>query len=132
MNTLPEWGALAFGLVVGWFTYFVNRHRREDVSLADVATIIGALGGGAVLALFPEESALFGAYGIGLAVGFFGYFMLLVAMVLGTRGWTLEWFLDGRKPPPQTGQIVGTDRPMIAGPNTAAKVVKEQGSVKVP
>ena len=59
MNTLQEWGGFAFGLVVGWFTYFVNRHRKEDVSLADVATIIGALGGGAVLALFPAKSALF-------------------------------------------------------------------------
>lgn len=127
MTTLQEWGAFAFGVVVGWFTYFVNRHRREEVSLADVATIIGALGGGAVLALFPEESRLFGAYGMGLAVGFFGYFVLLVAMVLATRGWTLEWFLDGRKPPPRKDQIVSADpdRPMIAGPDTAAPIVKE-------
>jgi hypothetical protein len=127
MTTLQEWGAFAFGLVVGWFTYFVNRHRREDVSLADVATIIGALGGGAVLALFPEESRLFGAYGMGLAVGFFGYFVLLVVMVLATHGWTLEWFLDGRKPPPGKDQIVSADpdRPMITGPDTATTVVRE-------
>ena len=47
-------GAFAFGLVIGWFTYFVNRYRKE-VALADVATIIGAIGGGAVLALFPPR-----------------------------------------------------------------------------
>lgn len=127
MNTLQEWGAFAFGLVVGWFTYFVNRHRKEDVSLADVATIIGALGGGAVLALFPAKSALFGAYGIGLAVGFFAYFLVLVIIVISQfkNKWTFEWFLDGRKPGPRDTQVVSTDRPMIAGPSAAAKIVKE-------
>lgn len=127
MNTLPEWGAFAFGLVVGWFTYFVNRHRKEDVSLADVATIIGALGGAAVLALFPAKSALFGAYGAGLAVGFFAYFLVLVLIVRSQRGnqWTFEWFLDGRKPAPRDTQVVSTDRPMIAGSNATAKIVKE-------
>jgi hypothetical protein len=70
---------------------------------------------------------LFGAYGMGLAVGFFGYFVLLVVMVLATQGWTLEWFLDGRKPPPGRDQIVSADpdRPMIAGPDTAPTVVRE-------
>jgi hypothetical protein len=127
VNTLPEWGAFAFGLVVGWFTYFVNRHRKEDVSLSDVATIIGALGGAAVLALFPAKSVLFGAYGAGLAVGFFAYFLVLVLIVLSQRGnqWTFEWFLDGRKPVPRDTQVVSTDRPMIAGSNATAKIVKE-------
>ncbi len=55
---ITEWGALAFGVVIGWYTYFVNRHRAE-VKIADVASIIGAIGGGAVLALFPEQSRLF-------------------------------------------------------------------------
>lgn len=93
-----EWGALCFGAVIGWFTYFVNRYR-EKVALADVATIIGALGGALVLALFPEQTTLFAAYGIGLALGFFGYFIVLIAMVLSQKGWAMDWFLDGRRPP---------------------------------
>jgi len=92
-----EWGAFAFGLVIGWFTYFVNRYRSEVV-LGDVASIIGAVGGGAVLALFPTGSAMFGAYGVGLAVGFFGYFVVLLVLVKCSLGWTWEWFLDGRRP----------------------------------
>lgn len=113
MNTMAEWGAFGFGLVIGWFTYFVNRHRKDEVSLADVATIVGALGGAAVLALFPARSALFGAYGIGLAVGFFGYFALLAVMVWRAKGWTVEWFLDGRKPAPRRGQQPSEDHPFL-------------------
>lgn len=90
-------GAFAFGLVIGWFTYFVNRYRK-DVALGDVATIIGALGGGAVLALFPAQTNLFTSYGMGLAVGFFAYFFVLLLMVLFTKGWSLAYFLDGRRP----------------------------------
>ena len=127
MNTLPQWGALAFGLVIGWFTYFVNRHRSDAVSIADVASVIGALGGGAILGLFPAGSTLFGAYGIGLAIGFFGYFLLLVVMLVSQRkrGWTFEWFLDGRKPQPTGQQVVSADKPMLAGADTAAKIVPE-------
>ena len=127
MNTLPQWGALAFGLVIGWFTYFVNRHRSDAVSIADVASVIGALGGGAILGLFPARSVLFGAYGIGLAIGFFGYFLLLVVMVVSERGrgWTFEWFLDGRKPRPAGQQMVSADKPMLTGADTAGKIVPE-------
>jgi hypothetical protein len=127
VNTLPQWGALAFGLVIGWFTYFVNRHRTDAVSIADVASVIGALGGGAILGLFPARSVLFGAYGIGLAIGFFGYFLLLVVMVVSQRGrgWTFEWFLDGRKPRPASQQMVSADKPMLTGADTAGKIVPE-------
>jgi hypothetical protein len=127
VNTLPQWGALAFGLVIGWFTYFVNRHRSDAVSIADVASVIGALGGGAILGLFPARSALFGAYGIGLAIGFFGYFLLLVIMVVSQRGrgWTFEWFLDGRKPRPAGQQMVSADKPMLTDADTAGKIVRE-------
>src|SRR5690348_8602907 len=99
-----DWGAFAFGAVIGWFTYFVNRYRAQ-VTLADVATVIGALGGAAVLALFPAGSQLFSAYGIGLAVGFFGYFLSLVVLVTVSSGWSAAWFLDGRRPALPDGQI---------------------------
>jgi uncharacterized membrane protein YeaQ/YmgE (transglycosylase-associated protein family) len=126
VNTLAQWGALAFGLVIGWFTYFVNRHRTDTVSLSDVASIIGALGGGAILGLFPAKTALFGAYGLGLAIGFFGYFLILLIMVRcqKSRGWTFEWFLDGRKPGPAGNQVVSAERPMLRA-DGAGNIVRE-------
>jgi len=50
-----------------------------------------------VLTLFPEQTDLFGAYGIGLFLGFFGYFAFLLILVKRSS-FTLEWFLDGRRP----------------------------------
>jgi hypothetical protein len=47
--------------------------------LSDVATVIGAVGGAAVTALFKKEE-LFGLYAIGLAAGFFAY--LIVSMIV--------------------------------------------------
>jgi len=43
------------------------------------------VGGGAVLGLFPARSDMFGAYGIGLALGFFGYFLMLVILVAKSK-----------------------------------------------
>jgi hypothetical protein len=78
---LEEWGALAFGLVIGWITYRTLR-RREGVALSDIATVLGAVGGAAVTAIF-RSPRLFGAYSVGLAFGFFGYFITgLIAMGL--------------------------------------------------
>ncbi|GAA3237767.1 hypothetical protein [Actinocorallia longicatena] len=120
--TFVQFGALAFGMVIGWFTYFVNRYR-QTVGLADVATIIGALGGGAILTLFPEESELFAAYGIGLALGFFGYFGLLLLLVRKTDGFTTAWFLDGRAPKLGDDERdgTGTNRAMRGTPADAPK-----------
>lgn len=111
---MQEWGAFAFGLVVGWLTYFVNRHRSGEVTLGDIASIVGAVGGAAVLALFPAGSDLLGAYGIGLAIGFFGYLAVLVVLVRKNRdaGWTSQWFLDGRRPVPRAGVEATKDRPL--------------------
>ncbi|MGQ0520832.1 MAG: hypothetical protein ACT4PX_06760, partial [Actinomycetota bacterium] len=80
-SSLQRWGAFSFGLVLGWFLYFLNRYRKE-ISLADLTTVLGAVGGGAILALFPAKTDLFGAYGVGLAAGFFGYFLVLMALVV--------------------------------------------------
>ncbi len=86
-------GAFSFGAVIGWFTYFTNRYRRE-INLSDIATIIGALVGAAILALFQPRTDLFGAYGFGLAVGFFGYFVVLLLMVAKSGTHSVDWFLD--------------------------------------
>jgi uncharacterized membrane protein YeaQ/YmgE (transglycosylase-associated protein family) len=73
-------GAFAFGAVVGWITYFIMR-RAQPTALTDVATIIGALGGAAILNLFEAKGPLFGAYAIGLAVGFFGFYIIYRSLI---------------------------------------------------
>jgi hypothetical protein len=104
---LQLWGAFAFGLVIGWFTYFVNRYRTGEVQLSDVLTLVGAIGGGAVLTLFQEGTDLFGAYGIGLAVGFFSYLLVLIVLVARSPNFTGEWFLDGRRKTVEQGWTGG-------------------------
>jgi hypothetical protein len=98
-------GAGCFGALIGWYVYYINRYRKGDVQFSDLVTLIGILGGTAVLAIFPARSDLFGAYGIGLAVGFFGYFLVLVGLVYRSPNFTVDWFLDGRRKLPN-GNIV--------------------------
>jgi hypothetical protein len=89
-------GAWCFGLLIGWFVYFVNRYRTET-SLSDIGALAGVVGGGAVLTLFPEQTDLFGAYGIGLAMGFFAYLGGLALLVKRSDNFDWDWFLDGRR-----------------------------------
>lgn len=97
MNTV-QIGAFGFGAVIGWYLYYINRYRGDSIGLSDLAAVIGAIGGAGVLALFPAGTELFGWYGIGLAGGFFAYFLFLVIAVLVSRRFTVEFFLDGRVP----------------------------------
>jgi hypothetical protein len=90
-------GAFGFGALLGWYLYYINRHRTEEVKLADLATVIGAIAGTIVLSLFDAKTDLFGAYGTGLAAGFFGYYLLLVFYVWRSEYFDVAWFLDGRK-----------------------------------
>jgi len=91
-------GAFCFGMLLGWYLYYINRYRKEEIKLNDLVTLIGALGGATILALFPAKSDLFGAYGVGLAIGFFGYFLFLVVLVaLSKTRFPWAWFLDGRR-----------------------------------
>jgi hypothetical protein len=90
-------GAAAFGALVGWFIYFINRYRTGGVGFSDLVTLIGVIGGAGVLKLFDTGTDLFGAYGIGLAIGFFGYFLVLVGLVYQSPNFTADWFLDGRR-----------------------------------
>jgi hypothetical protein len=94
---LQLWGAGCFGALMGWYVYYINRYRKGDVQLSDLVTLVGVLGGAGVLKLFPEQTALFGAYGIGLAVGFFGYLLVLIILVAKSPNFTIDWFLDGRR-----------------------------------
>lgn len=90
-------GAAGFGIIIGWYVYFINRYRKEDVQFSDIATVIGIIGGGAILALFPTGTDLFGAYGIGLFIGFFAYLITLSLQVRRSENFNIDWFLDGRR-----------------------------------
>lgn len=106
-------GAGGFGAIIGWYVYYINRYRKGDVQFSDLVTVIGIIGGTAVLQLFPAASDLFGAYGVGLFVGFFGYFVTLLILVSRTDNFQVDWFLDGRSRKPKASEQVGAGgRPM--------------------
>jgi hypothetical protein len=116
-------GALGFGTVIGWYLYFINRYRKAEVQIGDLTTVIGAIGGAGVLKLFGDTN-LFEAYGIGLALGFFGYFVVLIFLVGHSSAFNADWFLDGRRPNPPAGWGYGADaqgsvHAMAAAPATA-------------
>ena len=76
---LTSWGALGFGLVIGWVTYRTLRRKNDATALSDISAVIAAVGGAAVVALF-RIGPLFGAYCIGLTIGFFAYFIVNLAL----------------------------------------------------
>jgi fucose permease len=92
MGSITSIGAFCFGLVIGWVTYRTLRHTKTS-GLSDIATVIGAVGGAAVTKLFPQESETFGFYCIGLAIGFFVYFIvsLVIARMTNTLSAVNEW-----------------------------------------
>ena len=77
-------GALCFGVVMGWVTYRTLR-RVQSSGLTDLATVIGAVAGAAITAIWKPGTNAFGAYCIGLALGFFAY--LLFAVRKGSPDW---------------------------------------------
>jgi uncharacterized membrane protein YeaQ/YmgE (transglycosylase-associated protein family) len=83
-----EVGGLVFGLVIGWITYRTLRRTTEPVGLSSIATVVGAVGGGAVTTVFHTPK-LFGWYSIGLGIGFFAY------LVLGTWVFSDNTWLGG-------------------------------------
>jgi hypothetical protein len=117
-------GAGCFGAILGWFTYYVNRYRKSDVQLGDIVTLVGVVGGGAVLALFPAGSALFGAYGIGLFIGFFSYLGVLIVLVARSPNFDSDWFLDGRRRRPEPPSYI----PEAVAPTQRALDASETGS----
>lgn len=93
-----ETGAFGFGAVLGWNAYFINRYRK-DVLIGDLAAIISAVGGSAILVLFKAETVLFAFYGMGLAVGFFGYFVVLIILVAFSDKYGVDWLISGEGRP---------------------------------
>lgn len=99
LQSITILGAAGFGAIIGWLVYYINRYRKSEVQFSDLTTIIGIVGGAAVTSLFGDgDKVLFGAYGMGLFVGFFGYFIALLIMVRLSNGvFSVTWFLDGRR-----------------------------------
>jgi hypothetical protein len=86
MGASLAWGSICFGAVIGWITYYTMRKSTQPRTLSDITVILSALVGPAVLAVFPapiEETkqTMFGYYGIGLAVGFFAYYVVFVLLL---------------------------------------------------
>ncbi|HEX6173339.1 MAG TPA: hypothetical protein VF089_04940 [Candidatus Binatia bacterium] len=81
-------GSACFGFVIGWITLRTLRRKEGAAALSDIATVIGAVGGAGVTALFKSES-LFAGYSMGLFIGFVAY--LIVGLIIGGRddfkGW---------------------------------------------
>jgi hypothetical protein len=120
-------GAGVFGAIIGWYIYMINRYRKGDVQFSDLVTLIGIIGGGSILSLFKAETDLFGAYGIGLGIGFFGYFFVLLIMVRVSDSFDVDWFLDGRRKSPPEGYLIPagtaeTIHPMDVRPGTGPDV----------
>jgi len=99
-------GSWGFGAIIGWYVYYINRYRKTDVQFSDLVTLIGILGGSTVLTLFPSNTDLFGAYGVGLACGFFGYFVVLLLFVSISKNFDVDWFLDGRRKNVKAGYFI--------------------------
>jgi hypothetical protein len=79
MDILQFIGGIGFGLVVGWVTYFILR-RAQPKTLSDLSTFIGIVGGGTITALFDPGGYSFAGYSIGLAIGFFAYYIVFMRL----------------------------------------------------
>jgi hypothetical protein len=115
-NSVLLWGAGAFGFLIGWYVYYINRYRKADVQLTDLVTLIGIIGGAGITALFKAGTPLFGAYGLGLAAGFFLYFLVLIFLVGVSKNFSVDWFLDGRRKKVADDEFI----PEYVNPTTAA------------
>lgn len=80
MDIIRFIGGIAFGLVVGWTTYFILR-RAKPKTLNDLTLFIGIIGGSAVTTLFDADGEGFAGYAIGLAIGFFAYYVVFLSIV---------------------------------------------------
>jgi hypothetical protein len=63
-------GAMSIGGILGWYVYLINRTRVAGMHMSDLVTLLATIGGAVALSLFPLSSDLFGAYGVGLGIGF--------------------------------------------------------------
>jgi kumamolisin len=113
-------GAFCVGIVIGWFVYYINRYRKSDLQVSDVTTLIGVFGPGAVT-FYGQRPDLFAGYTIGLCIGFFSYFAMLILLVAWSENFDRDWFLDGRRKRPEDPYYIPdgtaiTVRPALTAP----------------
>ena len=70
-------GAVVFGTVVGYLVHYLVRRDREP-GVGDIGAIIGVVLGGGVLKVVSSEGMM-SWYLIGLGIGFFLYWLALMA-----------------------------------------------------
>ncbi|MET8142142.1 hypothetical protein ABZU32_17685 [Sphaerisporangium sp. NPDC005288] len=66
-------GVVCFGVLVGFITCRTLIRATASASISDLATVVGAVGGGAVTVIAEPGTDLFGWYAIALLAGFVGY-----------------------------------------------------------
>jgi hypothetical protein len=77
-------GALSFGIVVGYITYRTLARTTDKAAITDLATVIGAVGGGAITTLWgPSDGSTFALYSIGLLAGMIIY--VVMSLLIGGR-----------------------------------------------
>jgi hypothetical protein len=99
-------GALIFGLVVGYITYRTLIRTVDKASVSDLATVLSAIGGGAVVKLYDPSGTPFAFYSIGLTVGmtvfFFAFWKMTdkstLAKVMAGKTTTLGGSVTGTGP----------------------------------
>ena len=90
-------GALCFGVVVGYITYRTLARTTDKAAITDLATVLGAIGGGVVTTLpNSADGAMFALYSIGLVVGMAVYV-------------TIHLLVRGRS---STASVLGGDPPL--------------------
>ncbi|MFZ2998833.1 MAG: hypothetical protein WA071_00660 [Undibacterium umbellatum] len=75
MSLMQIIGAGCFGTVIEWVLRFVLAHSQE-VTVSSLGTIVSAVGGAAITALFDRGGDMFAGYSVGLACGFFLHVLL--------------------------------------------------------
>ncbi|NUR61402.1 MAG: hypothetical protein HOV87_22480 [Catenulispora sp.] len=87
-------GVVCFGLLVGYITYRTLIRSTAQAAINDLATVVGAVGGGAVTAIVDPKSDLFGWYAIGLLAGFIIYGVLY--KFIGDQDFSVVMGIDRR------------------------------------
>jgi len=115
-------GAILFGLAVGWIAYRILRSREGAAALSDLITILGVIGGAAVIALF-KDGVLFGLYSLGLVIGFLAYFAIGLQLngKKELQPWGLERIIPTPTPTPTSTPTpdISTSTPDTSTPDTS-------------
>ena len=102
--TVTDVGGLCFGIVIGWVTSRTLR-RSTPTALSDIATVIGAVGGAAITALFKVGSDAFGYYCIGLLAGFVVYLIAAISAARREGAPINDWLGSERGGAPNPTQL---------------------------